>query len=591
MTDVSEIKLLARGRWREILCTLGGLSPEILDGRNHACPRCGGHDRFSLVGESRGAVLCRKCFDSKNGDGIAAIGWLRQIDFPESLKLLSEYLGGNTKTAAGSKPVNSCPVARLAAAKSCPEFSLREYGAAAEGSRVTFPAYGPDREQCTSFGVWPDATGKRSKGLFDKGKPAGLFFPSGDLGPRFPVPSETIILCEGVKDAAAYHSLGYYACGLNTDQLAQKFVPLFQDAHVVLMPDRTSDAEGKAQTSAGRLASVTASVKIGTLPLPLDGNLGDDVRDALKQNEGEQLVRAAVESAKAWNEPEADNGVRRISMQQAVAERLDEHRQGPIPRVKLGIEKLDATLGGGIPYGSLVVVGALSSHGKTAFSLQVTHYITGGQGIPATFISLEMGAGELADRTLSYASDSPKEHWHKLLPRLDSDAADHFQGAATCTLVEGVSELDDVKREITLAFEGGSKVVIIDYAQLIDAGSRDDTNAIMRRVSAEFKRLAKQHHGIIVCLAQLNRRVEERKPLVPRLTDIEYGSKLGHDSDVVLFLVWPHRIDQREPPNRYQVFIEKNRNGQSKVGLNCNFNPPRQRITEDEFVHAQSSDF
>ncbi len=573
--DASDIKLAAHGRWREILIAIGGVPAKYLDGRNHPCPKCGGMDRFSLLDESRGAVLCRKCFDTKNGDGIAAVQWLLDIEFQDALRAIADHLHVKPlRKSLPPPPVSIDPVAHLAAVKKCSEHSLREYGAEVGQDRrsVVFPAYGPERVQCTTFAVWPGATGKPNKGLFEKGKKAGLFFPLGDQGPRFPLPDDTWIICEGVKDAAAYHSLGFQACGLNTDHLGQKFVPLFQGVHVTLVPDRTTDAEAKARLSAGRLAGVAASVKIGTLPLPLDNDRGDDVRDALKQRDGEQLVRTAMEQATAWSAgdgaDEPTDDVRRITMQQAVAERVSEYRKGPIPRVQLGIPKLDRTLGNGVPFGSFVIVGALSSHGKTAFSLQVAHRITGVQKIPVTFISVEMGIGELADRALSYASEAPKEEWHRLLEQLECDAAKHFQDAAPCVLVEGVSSLDEIKREITNAFESGYRVAVIDYAQLISASSRDDTNAIVRRVSATFKQVAKKHNAIVICLAQLNKRVEERKPLIPRLTDIEYGSKLGHDADVVLFLVWPHRIDQSKPLNEYQVFIEKNRNGRSKVAIN-----------------------
>ena len=576
--SVDDIKRTAAGRWCEILSHLGGVPSDQLNEKRHfPCPKCGGKDRFRLLSADTGALFCNKCFDSQNGDGIAALMWLNAWEFQTALAELAEFLGIRESTARSTVD----PVERMAGVKSCPEASLREYGGRAEGSAVVFPAFGPDREQCTTFTVWPGVppNDKRSKGKFAAGKPAGLFFPFGDQGPHFPTAGETWFIVEGVKDAAALHGLGYLACGLNTDNLASKFVTLFHGANVVIIPDRTTSAESKARQSAALLHSVAALVKIAALPLPIDGDKGDDCRDVLKLREGEQQLRRAISNAAVWH-PNDSGNIRRVPMQQAVNERLESYRNGPIPRVELGIGKLDRKLGGGIPYGTFGVVGALSSHGKTAFALQSTHHITRAEQLPTTFISVEMSVGELADRTMSYASDAPKENWHQLLERLEHDSKIHFENAAPCMLVEGLSSLADIEREITDAFESGSRVAIVDYAQLIDAGSRDDTNGIMRRVSATFKRLAKDHNAIVICLAQLNKRVEERNPLVPRLTDIEYGSKLGHDADVVLFLVWPHRIDQSKPADVYQVFVEKNRNGLSKFAVNCRFNPPRQRITE-----------
>ena len=42
--DVAALKRQVAGRWPEILSALSGVSAEILDGKNHPCPRqgCGG---------------------------------------------------------------------------------------------------------------------------------------------------------------------------------------------------------------------------------------------------------------------------------------------------------------------------------------------------------------------------------------------------------------------------------------------------------------------------------------------------------------------------------------------------------------------
>ena len=53
--DVEALKGQAAGRWREMLSTLGGVSADVLDGKNHPCPKCGGTDRFRMIDVAAGA--------------------------------------------------------------------------------------------------------------------------------------------------------------------------------------------------------------------------------------------------------------------------------------------------------------------------------------------------------------------------------------------------------------------------------------------------------------------------------------------------------------------------------------------------------
>jgi len=293
--DTETIKNAANGRWPEIFASQANVSPAILDGKHHPCPKCGGTDRFRVFDDFAltGGMLCNNCFTAGNGDGIAGLQWLLDCDFKEAMRHIAGYLG----IANGNGHVKPGLLMIVGRINRMPVDSARTYGAHVEKRGkldvVRFPVVNERGETHSHF----DFPGDASKGWFKKGKGnSGIFLPVDDGKPKLPAAEENWILCEGVQDACAYHSLGYLACGLPTDNLAVKYVRLFRGCHVIIMPGRTVDAEDKARRSAARLQGVAASVRIGTLPLEI-GTDKDDARDVLAMPDGERQLRQAVEDA------------------------------------------------------------------------------------------------------------------------------------------------------------------------------------------------------------------------------------------------------------------------------------------------------
>ena len=101
--DPAVLKQQASGLWLKILTSLGGISAELLNGKHHPCPRCGGTDRFRAIDLDNGALYCNQCFSTKNGDGIAALMWLTGRPFKEVAAMLCEYLGVKPTHKAGGK--------------------------------------------------------------------------------------------------------------------------------------------------------------------------------------------------------------------------------------------------------------------------------------------------------------------------------------------------------------------------------------------------------------------------------------------------------------------------------------------------------
>lgn len=98
--DLELVKQAAVGRWGEIISSIGNVSPSVLDGGHHACPKschpdAGGKDRFRAMDDfhSTGALFCNQCFSAKNGDGFAALMWLTGDDFGKTLERVAKHLG------------------------------------------------------------------------------------------------------------------------------------------------------------------------------------------------------------------------------------------------------------------------------------------------------------------------------------------------------------------------------------------------------------------------------------------------------------------------------------------------------------------
>jgi replicative DNA helicase len=91
--------------------------------------------------------------------------------------------------------------------------------------------------------------------------------------------------------------------------------------------------------------------------------------------------------------------------------------------------------------------------------------------------------------------------------------------------------------------------------------------------------LASRLQIIVVVLAQLNREIEKRKTFTPIMSDIKETGQLEQDADVIVFGVWPHRINSENDPSKYQFFVAKNRNRAiNQSAIECVFEPSRQKL-------------
>ena len=90
----------------------------------------------------------------------------------------------------------------------------------------------------------------------------------------------------------------------------------------------------------------------------------------------------------------------------------------------------------------------------------------------------------------------------------------------------------------------------------------------LEEISRGLKTLAKELDIGVVCLAQVNRKVEERVDHTPSLSDLRDSGAIEQDADVVMFV---HRPIQARPDlgqefaHYAKVHLAKNRNGRCGV--------------------------
>jgi replicative DNA helicase len=178
--------------------------------------------------------------------------------------------------------------------------------------------------------------------------------------------------------------------------------------------------------------------------------------------------------------------------------------------VPTGIEGLDLYTGG-LPPGSLTILAARPSVGKSALALLIA-VNAARRGLPVLVFSHEMTEAECTDRIVAMAADVP-------LPRLRGQArmepaqiervyAQQSDGVGGMPLfiddrcAQTATQLATIARRHIR--RKGTKLIVVDYLQLLRPDNQREQRHLQVGQSAKrLKELAKETGTAVLCLAQL----------------------------------------------------------------------------------------
>jgi replicative DNA helicase len=264
-------------------------------------------------------------------------------------------------------------------------------------------------------------------------------------------------------------------------------------------------------------------------------------------------------------ERDSDGGCR--SMFDVLHKRRDSLAQNNRAQVPTGWPDLDELLGGGMRAGSLVIVGARPSVGKTSAALGMA--LSAAQdNLPTVFVTLEQSQIDIANRLLCAMTGLPFPdiELDRLTDSLDrerfAEAENQLAALPLKIIDESYSRLSQIVSSARAERRHGLRLLILDYLQLL----RPDDDRVHREqqvagMSRTLKRLARELDAVVVCLAQLNRDIESRDRKQPRLSDLRESGAIEQDADVVLFLDRPAIHDPDAHPCEGNIIVAKNRNG------------------------------
>ena len=255
--------------------------------------------------------------------------------------------------------------------------------------------------------------------------------------------------------------------------------------------------------------------------------------------------------------------------------------------ISSGYPQLDAMCSGLKP-GDMVIIAGRPGMGKTGFAINIALAIAK-QHLNVLFFSLEMPAQQILNRFVSIecsinsksllnAKFDPEES-KRLWGNFDTVAnlpifIDESSSLTIQELRAKAKKCDADCRQIVnenRTTPNKLDCIFIDYLQLMDCNVfKEDKVRQVEYNSKNIKKLAKDLGIPIIAMAQLNRKIEERRggrteisSNKPMLSDLKDSGSIEQDADMVMFI---HREDaykkkDEEKNNEADIFVEKNRHG------------------------------
>ncbi|MDR3265815.1 MAG: replicative DNA helicase [Synergistaceae bacterium] len=237
-----------------------------------------------------------------------------------------------------------------------------------------------------------------------------------------------------------------------------------------------------------------------------------------------------------------------------------------------GFVDLDVLTGGFQP-GSLNIVAARPSMGKTAFALNVAQFGGGKAGDSILIFSLEMSSDQLVQRMLG--SEAQINVHAMRTGMMGKSEWDELMNAAG-RLAKAPIFIDDSSMLTTMDFRARCRrfkarypnlgLIIVDYLQLMSFGGRstDNRQQEVAEISRMLKGVARELQCPVVALSQLSRAVEQRAEKKPMLSDLRDSGAIEQDADTVMLLYRPDYYEGAVNPDMDSeacLILAKNRNG------------------------------
>lgn len=238
---------------------------------------------------------------------------------------------------------------------------------------------------------------------------------------------------------------------------------------------------------------------------------------------------------------------------------------GVVTGLATGFPDYDA-MTGGLQNGSLVVLAARTSMGKSSFMMNVADHLAIELKVPVGIFSLEMTAQELMIRAIASRARVNLKTINASDPRDVTKvgvAANQLRKSPLWIDDEHGLSLQKLRAKARrLVGETGAKVFMVDYLQLLtNPEMRNESRAtIVGSFSGGLKAMAKELNVTVIALAQLNRDMDKDKPRAPRLSDLRESGAIEQDADLVALM---HKgvEDDDSIAVRVAVDIAKQRSG------------------------------
>ncbi len=233
---------------------------------------------------------------------------------------------------------------------------------------------------------------------------------------------------------------------------------------------------------------------------------------------------------------------------------------------------------GGLQPGSLTIIAARPSMGKTAFAVNIAQFGGGESNRPVLLFSLEMPAEQLVMRMLSAESGVNLSLLNS--GTFDSHAFDYVREACDVVAKRNIFINDDSgltamdfrtrcrrfkTRHPNLA------LVIVDYLQLMSSGDGrpEGRQQEVSDISRMLKASARELECPVIALSQLSRAVESRNEKKPQLSDLRDSGAIEQDADLVLLMYRGDYYGENEnndiQDSEAEIRVAKNRNGRTGV--------------------------